>query len=87
MALTISPSNFHFCTWGNKRVVFATITGDSGGTATLKVPLGRIEAAFVGNQTETAGFNPQLSWSGSTLTYASAPANTRKHTIFVVGSD
>jgi hypothetical protein len=87
MALTISPTHFHFCSWGNKRVCFATITGDLAGTATLAFPLGKIEAAWAGNQTENAGWNAQLSWSGNTLTYAVAPASTKKHTIFAVGSD
>ena len=86
MALTVSPKNFNLCTWGNKRVCFASVTGD-GVVTTISVPLGKIEAAFVGNQTETAGYNPPLSWSGNVLTYGAAPSSTKIHTLFVVGSD
>ena len=73
-------------TWGNKRCEIIQVAGDSTGV-TVQSRLGRIEAAFVGNQTAGAGYNPQLSWSGHTVTYATAPLSGATHTLFVVGID
>ena len=75
-----------FCTWGNKRCEFMTVKGDGSGV-TVKTRLGRIEGAFVSPQDAAAGYNPQLSWSGGTITYAVAPLINVSHTLFVVGTD
>jgi hypothetical protein len=79
-------TNRSFTTWGNKRAEIMTVKGDGSGT-TLQARLGKIEGAFVGNQTETAGYNPQLSWSGAVLTYGAAPTSNLLHTLVVVGID
>ncbi len=88
MALTIGLR--HFCTWGNKRCEMINITGD-GATTTVQARLGRVEQAFVGlnagANSEAAGYNPQLSFSGSTVTYAVAPTSAKTHTLFCIGID
>ena len=63
-----------------------TVKGDGSGT-TVQARLGKIEGAFVGVQNAAAGYNPQLSWSGPTVTYATAPLSNVSHTLFLVGID
>lgn len=75
-----------FCTLGNLRCEFFNVTGDGTGT-TLQTRLGKVLGMFTGNQTETAGYSPQLSASGNTVTYGAAPTNTKIHTLFIVGTD
>ena len=87
MALTIG-------TWtrvsaGNKFLVYASVTGDSVPTKTIKVPLGKVEAAWTQNVTETVALQI-ASISGATISYASStyyPTNTLVHKLFAIGTD
>ena len=53
------------------------ITGDSTGV-TFTAAMNRILGHVVGNVSETAGYNPQVTWvnaqGGTVVTYAAAPA-------------
>lgn len=62
----------------------ARILGD-GSTTTVKCPLTRAEKAWTQPIDEAAGFAPQLSCSGQTITYGAAPSNGKYHWLFVSG--
>lgn len=69
---------------GDKALVVYKLTGDGSGT-TVPCQVGRIIAAWTSNGTETAGYSPQLSWSGHTVTYGAAPTSTKVSYLFVLG--
>lgn len=69
---------------GPIKVWIAKVKGDGSGT-TFKVPFARVMGTAVGNIDETAGYNPQISASGNTLTYGAAPTNNLYHWLYVFG--
>jgi hypothetical protein len=69
--------------FGNAKMWKARVKGDGAGT-TLVVPLGRIEGYWTQNIDDTSAI-PRISHADSTLTYNSAPTNTKYHWLFVIG--
>lgn len=70
---------------GNQVLVVYKVTGDGSGV-TIPTHVGRIVSAWVGNSTETAGYSPQISFSGNTITYAAAPTSSKIHYLHVLGT-
>jgi hypothetical protein len=64
-----------------------TITGTVGGDTTVAIPLKHVVAHWVGNEDETDGYNPAITWSGGTATYGTAPTSSKKHRLFAIGFD
>ena len=69
---------------GNKVFGCYKITGD-GSETDFVAPIGAVDAAWFQrlDDTETSEL---LSWSGSTITFGAAPANTKYIYIFFLGS-
>ena len=75
-------------TEGNMYHLIYQITGDA--TATYFVcGLSRVVAHAVGDISETAGYNPQVTYSnaagGATVTYGVAPGSSAKHFLHLWG--
>lgn len=64
------------------------ITGDGSGT-TIVVGLSHVLAHLVGDVSETAGYNPQVTYSnaagGATITYGAAPTSNLIHFLHLWG--
>ena len=71
---------------GNKLMWAAQVTGD-GSSNTVKVALGRLEQAWTGNISEAAGYNPQISFAGTVLSYGLPPTIGASHYLYVIGYD
>lgn len=78
----------HRGTDGPKFVLIYQITGDASGT-TFVAAMRHIVAHAVGNVSEAAGYNPQVTYTnaagGATVTYGAAPGSTNKHFITLWG--
>ena len=65
------------------------ITGDATGV-TFKCALNHVLGHAVGNSTETAGYNPQVSYTnamgGATITYGAAPSSNAVHYLSLWGN-
>jgi hypothetical protein len=72
---------------GSKLLWMGLITGTAGGETVVTVPLSRVDKYWVGNVSESAGYDPLLSFSGNTLTYGTAPTSGAAHWLFVLGVD
>ena len=75
----------HYTVMGNLTFTIYKVTGDGAGV-TIPTHCGRIISAWVSNQTQTAGYSPQISWATNIVTYATAPVNALIHYLHVVGT-
>ena len=65
------------------------VTGDASGI-TITTALSRILCHAVGNVSETAGYNPQVTWvnaqGGTVVTYGAAPSSSAIHFLHLWGN-
>lgn len=69
--------------FGDKYAMVYKLTGD-GSDVTWDAPVAEVDFAIYQRGTDTTA-DPLLTWSGNTITFATAPSNATYGHIFVVG--
>jgi hypothetical protein len=69
---------------GSVKMWSAKVKGDGSGV-TIPVPFSRVISHAVGNITETAGYNPLISFASGVITYGTAPTNGAYHWLTLWG--
>lgn len=84
--MAFTESEVFITVLGNKVFGCYKLTGD-GSDTTFVAPIGTIDSAWVQAGTDTAlDSDSTISWSGSTITFGTAPVNTGTLWVFFIGS-